>query len=37
MFATVVAFPKIMSAMSADITSIHWVMTGLQMAACIPR
>jgi hypothetical protein len=37
MFATVVALPKIMSAMSADITSIHWVMTGFQMAACTPR
>ena len=30
MFAVVVALPKIMSAMSADVTSIHWVMTGFQ-------
>jgi MFS transporter, DHA2 family, multidrug resistance protein len=36
MFATVVALPKIMSAMSADITSIHWVMTGFQIARTVP-
>lgn len=36
MFATVVAFPKIMSAMSADVTSIHWVMTGFQIARTVP-
>jgi DHA2 family multidrug resistance protein len=36
MFATVVALPKTMSAMSADITSIHWVMTGFQIARTVP-
>jgi DHA2 family multidrug resistance protein len=36
MFATVVALPKIMSAMSADISSIHWVMTGFQIARTVP-
>jgi EmrB/QacA subfamily drug resistance transporter len=36
MFATVVALPKIMSAMSADVTSIHWVMTGFQIARTVP-
>jgi MFS family permease len=36
MFATVAALPKIMSAMSADVTSIHWVMTGFQIARTVP-
>src|ERR687891_2132982 len=36
MFATVVALPKIMSAMSADVTNIHWVMTGFQIARTVP-
>jgi MFS family permease len=36
MFAVVVALPKIMSAMSADVTSIHWVMTGFQIARTVP-
>lgn len=33
MFAVVVALPKIMSAMSADVTRIHWIMTGFQIRA----
>jgi len=36
MFAVVVALPKIMSAMSADVTSIHWIMTGFQIARTVP-
>ena len=36
MFAVVVALPKIMSAMSADVTGIHWVMTGFQIARTVP-
>jgi MFS family permease len=36
MFAVVVALPKIMSAMSADVTSIHWGMTGFQIARTVP-
>jgi MFS family permease len=36
MFAVVVALPKIMTAMSADVTSIHWVMTGFQIARTVP-
>ena len=36
MFAVVVALPKIMSAMSADVSSIHWVMTGFQIARTVP-
>jgi EmrB/QacA subfamily drug resistance transporter len=36
MFAVVVALPKIMSALSADVTSIHWVMTGFQIARTVP-
>jgi len=37
MFAVVVALPKIMSPMSADVTSIHWVTTGFQIARTVPR
>jgi EmrB/QacA subfamily drug resistance transporter len=36
MFAVAVALPNIMSAMSADVTSIHWVMTGFQIARTVP-
>ncbi|WP_089720575.1 DHA2 family efflux MFS transporter permease subunit [Candidatus Entotheonella palauensis] len=36
MFAVAVALPKIMSAMSADVTNIHWVMTGFQIARTVP-
>jgi len=31
MFAVAVALPNIMHAMSADVTTIHWVMTGFQI------
>jgi MFS family permease len=36
MFDSVVALPKTMSAMSSDITSIHWVMTGFQIERTVP-
>jgi EmrB/QacA subfamily drug resistance transporter len=36
MFAVAVALPNIMGAMSADVTSIHWVMTGFQIARTVP-
>lgn len=36
MFAVAVALPNIMSAMSADVTNIHWVMTGFQIARTVP-
>ncbi|MGE3538832.1 MAG: DHA2 family efflux MFS transporter permease subunit [Candidatus Tectimicrobiota bacterium] len=36
MFAVAVALPNIMSAMSADVTTIHWVMTGFQIARTVP-
>src|SRR5512145_2419288 len=36
MFAVAVALPQIMSAMSADVTNIHWVMTGFQIARTVP-
>lgn len=36
MFAVAVALPNIMSAMSADVTHIHWVMTGFQIARTVP-
>jgi EmrB/QacA subfamily drug resistance transporter len=36
MFAVAVALPNIMSAMSADGTNIHWVMTGFQIARTVP-
>lgn len=36
MFAVAVALPKIMNAMSADVTHIHWVMTGFQIARTVP-
>ncbi len=31
MFAIAVALPNIMDSMSADVTTIHWVMTGFQI------
>lgn len=36
MFAVAVALPNIMNAMSADVTTIHWVMTGFQIARTVP-
>lgn len=36
MFAVAVALPNIMHAMSADVTTIHWVMTGFQIARTVP-
>ena len=36
MFAVAVALPNIMNALSADVTSIHWVMTGFQIARTVP-
>jgi DHA2 family multidrug resistance protein len=36
MFAVAVALPNIMHALSADVTSIHWVMTGFQIARTVP-
>jgi EmrB/QacA subfamily drug resistance transporter len=36
MFAVAVALPNIMSALSADVTTIHWVMTGFQIARTVP-
>jgi len=36
MFAVAVALPTIMHAMSADVTTIHWVMTGFQIARTVP-
>lgn len=36
MFAVAVALPNIMSALSADVTNIHWVMTGFQIARTVP-
>jgi DHA2 family multidrug resistance protein len=36
MFAVAVALPTIMNAMSADVTTIHWVMTGFQIARTVP-
>jgi len=36
MFAVAVAMPNIMSAMSADVTNIHWLMTGFQIARTVP-
>ncbi len=36
MFAVAVALPNIMSAMNADVTNIHWVMTGFQIARTVP-
>jgi MFS family permease len=35
MSATVVALPKTMSAISSDITNIHWVMTGFPIARTV--
>ncbi|HXH09610.1 MAG TPA: hypothetical protein VNP04_07610 [Alphaproteobacteria bacterium] len=37
LFAVVVALPKIMSPMSADVTSIHWVTTGFKIGRTVPR
>ena len=36
MFAVAVALPNIMAAMSADVSTIHWVMTGFQIARTVP-
>jgi MFS transporter, DHA2 family, multidrug resistance protein len=36
MFAVAVALPNIMNALSADVTSIHWVMTAFQIARTVP-
>lgn len=36
MFAVAVALPNIMNALSADVTTIHWVMTGFQIARTVP-
>src|SRR5258706_7955979 len=36
MFAVAVALPNIMNALSGDITTIHWVMTGFQIARTVP-
>jgi EmrB/QacA subfamily drug resistance transporter len=36
MFAVAVALPQIMSAMSADVANIHWVMTAFQIARTVP-
>jgi DHA2 family multidrug resistance protein len=36
MFAVAVALPSIMNALSADVTTIHWVMTGFQIARTVP-
>ena len=36
MFAVAVALPNIMAAMNADVTNIHWVMTGFQIARTVP-
>ena len=36
MFAVAVALPNIMNALSADVSSIHWVMTGFQIARTVP-
>jgi EmrB/QacA subfamily drug resistance transporter len=36
MFAVAVALPNIMQALSGDLTTIHWVMTGFQIARTVP-
>jgi EmrB/QacA subfamily drug resistance transporter len=36
MFAVAVALPSIMNALSADVATIHWVMTGFQIARTVP-
>ncbi len=36
MFAVAVALPNIMSALNGDVTTIHWVMTGFQIARTVP-
>jgi MFS transporter, DHA2 family, multidrug resistance protein len=36
MFAVAVALPSIMNALSADVSTIHWVMTGFQIARTVP-
>lgn len=36
MFAVAVALPNIMNALGADVTTIHWVMTGFQIARTVP-
>src|SRR4029453_16742214 len=36
MFAVAVALPSIMNALNGDIATIHWVMTGFQIARTVP-
>ena len=36
MFAVAVALPSIMHALNGNITTIHWVMTGFQIARTVP-
>src|SRR6266446_8635141 len=36
MFAVAVALPSIMHALNGDVTTIHWVMTGFQIARTVP-
>src|SRR5258706_2486590 len=36
MFAVAVALPSIMHALNADVSTIHWVMTGFQIARTVP-
>ena len=36
MFAVAVALPSIMNALNGDISTIHWVMTGFQIARTVP-
>jgi len=36
MFAVAVALPSIMNALNGDVTTIHWVMTGFQIARTVP-
>lgn len=36
MFAVAVALPNIMNALNGDVTTIHWVMTGFQIARTVP-
>ena len=36
MFAVAVGLPSIMNALNGDVTTIHWVMTGFQIARTVP-
>ena len=36
MFAVAVALPSIMNALNGDVSTIHWVMTGFQIARTVP-